>query len=205
MRSSLVSIFSYCLLAGICWLGLVGCSPNPLNDLSAEDSKVFITNYDDTVNFSNYRTFSIPDSVEVIYNDRYGLSADNFDLAFLSRIRATMQDRGYTEVERVDTPELGINVMYVQQVQTGVTVNPYYYGSGYWGYGGGYYYPSYYSYYQVSDSYWYIELLDLKNAARNGNKVKVIWAAQVRGDGLGTNPNGMIDAIFAQSPYLKKE
>lgn len=201
MKSSFISMSV--LAIGI-WVGVAGCTPNPLDGLSVADSQVFITNHDKTVDFSQYETFSIPDSVQVIYNEQRGQSADNFDLAFLSRISQDMGNHGYTQVERTASPDLGISASYVQQTQTGVSVNPYYYDP-YWGYGyGSYYSPSYYTYYQVSESYWYIQIVDLKNVDANGGKLNIIWSAQIRGGGLGDNPNRMIDAIFEQSDYLKR-
>ncbi len=205
MKSIKMSIVRSVLLLGSVVVGLAGCTPNPLEDLTVADSQVFITNHDKTVDFTQYETFSVPDSVQILYNDQRGQSADNFDLAFLSRIAQNMGNHGYTQVEREDKPDLGVSATYVQQTQTGVTVNPYFYDP-YWGYGSGsFFYPSYYTYYQVSESYWYIQIVDLKNVDRNGGKVNIIWSAQIRGGGLGENPNRMIDAIFAQSDYLKKQ
>ncbi len=205
MNYALKKAIGYSLLVGGLLVGTASCNPNPLDGLTVADSQVFITNHDNTIDFSQYATFSVPDSIQIIYNNQRGQSADNFDLAFLSRIAQNMGNRGYIQVEREDKPDLGVSATYVQQTQTGVTVNPYFYDP-YWGYGyGSYYYPSYYTYYQVSESYWYIEIVDLKNVDANGGKVNVIWSAQIRGGGLGDNPNRMIDAIFAQSDYVKKQ
>lgn len=199
------------ILLGIVLAGVAtGCgAPDPLRDLSAADSQVFITNRDRAADFTAYATFSIADSVNVVENDRRGYSADNFDLALINTTAQAMTSRGYTRVTRDQKPDLGVNITFVTQTQTGVTVNPGlggFYDPFYWGYGGaGAFYPTYYSYYQVSESYWYVELLDLKNVAQNGNKIKTVWNAQIRGSGLNRDPDRIINAIFAQSGYLRKQ
>jgi hypothetical protein len=48
--------------------GLTACKENAVNDLSPADSPVYITNYDRSVNFSQYKTFSLPDSVVIESN-----------------------------------------------------------------------------------------------------------------------------------------
>ena len=45
---------------------LSACNHDPLQDLSIEDSQVFITNHDKSVNFKQFKTFSILDSVLVV-------------------------------------------------------------------------------------------------------------------------------------------
>jgi len=210
MKNSLASIF-FRFLLGASLAGMAaGCgAPDPLRDLNANDSQVFITNRDRAANFADYATFSIADSVNVVENERRGFSADNFDLALINGTAQALTGRGYTRVARDQKPDLGVNITFVTQTQTGVTVNPgfgSFYDPFYWGYGGaGSFYPSYYSYYQVSESYWYVELLDLKNVARNGNKIKTVWNAQIRGGGLNRDPNRIVEAVFAQSGYLRNQ
>jgi hypothetical protein len=50
-----------------------------------------------------------------------------------------------------------------------------------------------------------VDIIDLKNAAQNGNKLEVIWSGLIRGSGIfsGATINSQIAALFAQSPYLK--
>lgn len=187
-----------------------GCDgPDPLRDLDAADSQVFITNRDRAADFSSYTTFSIADSVNVVENNRRGHSTGSFDLAMINGTVQALASRGYTRVARNQRPDLGVNITYVTQTQTGVALNPgfgAFYDPFYWGFGGaGAFFPPYYSYYQVSESYWYMELLDLKNVAQNGNQIKTIWNAQIRGDGLGSNPERIVNAVFAQSGYLRRQ
>ncbi|WP_051211090.1 DUF4136 domain-containing protein [Runella zeae] len=192
------------------FLGLVvailsfSCTPDPLQDLSLEDSQVFITNYDKNANFNNYATFSLADSVFVIQNDRSGVSTSAFDFRVLSRVAENMTKRGYNRILKDAKPDLGVNVMRISETQTGLVAN-YNPWNSYWGYGGGFYYPPTYSYYQSTETYWYVEIIDLKNAGTS-QQATVIWNGQIRGNGI-FDENALfsiIDSLFAQSTYIKR-
>lgn len=191
------------LIAG---LGLMSCSKDPISDLSNEESLVYITNHDRSANFSQYKTFSIVDSVLIVENNRAGTSLDDIDRAMLQRLITNMQSMGYKYVSRKDNPDVGINVSWI----TNTYLNVYqplssYYG-GYWG-GYGYGYPSYYNYYETSESSWMISMLDFKNpkTTASGKTFNVIWDAQIRGAAIGDQNliDKMADSIFGQSGYLK--
>ncbi|MCK7553547.1 hypothetical protein MKQ70_00400 [Chitinophaga sedimenti] len=47
---------------------LASCRKEPLDNLTEEESRIYVTNHDSTINFSTYATFSIVDSVAVISN-----------------------------------------------------------------------------------------------------------------------------------------
>ncbi len=188
-------------IAAISW----SCNPDALQDLTPEDSQVFITNYDKNTGFGNYSTFSLADSVFVVQNDRSGVSTTALDYRVLSRVAENMTKRGYTRVAKATKPDFGINVLRISETQTGVVAN-YNPWNNYWGYGGsGFYYPPSYSYYQTTETYWYVEIIDLKTAATS-DKATVVWNAQVRGDGIFDESAvaSVIDAVFTQSSYLKK-
>lgn len=190
-----------------------GCNRDPLRDLSPEDSQVFITNHDASVNFGNYKTFSIRDSVAVLGNQgQVQYSTTSRELDFVARVISNLQQRGYVRVDRSQNPDLGVNVARVSNTYTGVTANPFFDpfwgGWGGWGWGGGLYYPPTFSYYQVRENYWYSEIIDLKNprAGQNGQQqLPVIWTAEIRGNGIfdQTSIGRVVDAVFAQSEYLR--
>lgn len=202
-------------------LALAACRDNAINDLSPQDSQVFITNYDRSVNFGNYRTFSLPDSVIVQANNQSQPSGTPTELRFVNNVANALISRGYVRVTGSQKPDLGVAVIRVNDTYTGVTSSPYspylynsWYGYGYGGFGGYYpYYPSYYSYYQVSDKYWDVQIVDLKNRpvtpggtpATDSTQLSVIYDAQIRGDGIfdDNSVDNAVNAIFNQSPYLK--
>jgi hypothetical protein len=179
---------------------MYACTSDPLKDLSDADSQVFITNYDKTAPFTAYKTFAVSDSVYILQNQRTAVSSTRQDLIYIARIAENLQNKGYKQVKKNESPDLGMTLARVTNSRVGVSSTPYY---GYYGYGS-YYSPSYYSFYQVSDSYWYIEMLDLKNLTPD-NKYKVVWNAEIRGYNVfdPTVSLDIIDAVFAQSPYLK--
>ncbi|GAB4049478.1 DUF4136 domain-containing protein [Spirosoma litoris] len=199
------------LMVGI---GFTACRENAINDLSPADSPVYITNYDQSVNFGQYKTFSLPDSVIVESNDAYAMAQNSISTRFVTNVASALTSRGFQRVAKGDSADLGVAIIRVNNQYTGIASNPYSYYSNYWGYGGfggyGYspYYPSYYTY-QVTDQYWEIQIVDLKNrpATSNGQQqqLNVIYDATIRGtDVTDTQAVDLATtAIFNQSPYLQ--
>jgi len=191
------------------------CRKDPLKNLTNDESRIYISNYDTTARFSSYTTFSITDSVDVIQdNQLYGRERAAFDSAVITAIDQNMQQRGYQLVNRESAPDLAINVSRVYNTSTGVfSYGDYwdyyggYYDPYYWGYGGYGYYPPYYAVgvYSIQSGGLEIDLLDLKNASDNGNKIKPIWTGLARGEQVFRTANAAaeVQALFDQSIYLK--
>jgi hypothetical protein len=190
----------------------VGCTKDPLENLSQEESRIYITDHDSTVNFSDYKTFSIADSVVVIDNGQSYQQLNASDAAYIDAVKTSMQNAGYTLVSKTENPDLGINVNHIISTSTGVISygdywNDYggYYDPYYWGYGGyGYYVPYAYSVYQIKEGAMSIDLLDLKNAS-SSHQIDVVWTGLIRGSGIfnATVAQSQVTALFDQSPYLK--
>ena len=189
------------------------CSKEPLNNLTEEESRIYITNFDSSANFGGFKTFSISDSVAVISNNQLeGKATTNVDLAYISAVKTLMQQRGYVQVSRDQNPDLGLNVSRIYNSYTGV-VN---YGGGYWG---GYYdyydpyywgypgysynFPSYYGVYEVTEGALSVDALDLKDA--DGTKtITGVWSGLIRGSGIFNSASAasQVKALFDQSPYF---
>jgi hypothetical protein len=203
------------LLAGAVLLTAVvlsSCRKDVVKNLTEDEARIYITNYDSTANFRNYLTFSVVDSVAVISDDRLnGKEKTQYDAAVLGEIISQMQQRGFTLVDKNSQPDLGINVARITSTYTGVVSYPNYWGSYgsyydpyYWGYGGyGYYSPYSYGVYQVREGALSIDALDLKNPVNN--QLKTVWSALARGSGVFSTANAanQVKAVFEQSPYLK--
>ncbi|MCK8491267.1 DUF4136 domain-containing protein [Spirosoma sp. RP8] len=217
LRKGKWGIYSILLLA--LGSGLVACNENAVNNLSPADQPVYITNYDRSVNFNQYKTFSLPDSVVIESNTGYQPSLGPLESRFVANVANAMTSRGFQRVNRGQAADVGVAIIRVSNLYTGVGVDPYGYYGGYWGGGygfgglggfGGYspYYPSYYTY-QVADQYWEIQVVDLKNrpAASTGTQqqLNVIFDATVRGSDISTQQDvdAATTAIFNQSPYLQ--
>ena len=189
------------------------CTKDPLKNMSEDESRIYITNRDSIINFNNYKTYSIADSVLVIDNGNVvGRQANAWDAQMISALKSAMAARGYVQVDRSQNPDLGINASRVFNTSTNVVdLSNYwssygsYYDPYYWGYGGyDYYYPPVYGYYQSTEAAFSIDLLDLKNAS-SAQTIKVIWNGLIRGEGIfnTNNVQSQVQVLFDQSPYLK--
>lgn len=194
---------------------LTACNQNAVNDLSPVYSPVYITNYDRSINFSQYKTFSLPDSVIIQSNDDYAAVRNSLSDQFVTNVTSALSAKGFQRVNRGQTADLGVAIIRVNNQYTGIASNPYSYYSSYWGYGGlggygGYspYYQSYYTY-QVSDQYWEIQIVDLKNAPTAGTgtnqQLNVVYDATIRGTDVADTQavTTAVTTIFNQSPYLQ--
>lgn len=203
------------LLAGILLsaVAIVGCRKEPMNNLTEEESRIYITNHDSTVNFSNYGTFSIADSVAVIDGNQVSAQFNATDQAFVAAVKSKMQQLGYTMVNKSEHPNLGVSVSRIINTSTGIiNYNDYwsdygsYYDPFYWGYSGyGYGTPGWgIATYQVKEGLLSIDLLDLKNAASNNNQIKLLWNGMIRGSGIfnASTADSQVKELFDQSPYL---
>lgn len=204
-------------IVGLVAIAFTSCQKDPLKHLSASESRIYITNRDSTISFSTFKTFSVVDSAGVIQdNHRVGAELTGYDAAVIAALRSALVGRGFQEVARTDSPDLGINVSRVYSTSTGVVSYPSYwsdYGSFYdpyyWGYGGygyydpSYYGPSYYDVYQVTEGALTIDALDLKNAKQN-NSIRPVWSGVARGSSVFNTGNveTEISALIGQSPYL---
>lgn len=200
--------------------GLTACRENAISDLTPEDNTVYITNRDRSVDFTQYRTFSLPDSVVIESNDRYTPSLNTTESQFITSVASGLTSRGFQRVSQGQAADLGVAVIRVDNRYTGVGVNPYgsyysnyWYGGGFGGGLGGFYdpflSPSYYTY-QVSDRYWEIRIVDLKNRPTgttnpDQQQLQVIYSATVRGSEVtdATAAQQAVTALLGQSPYLQ--
>ncbi|MGN6418930.1 MAG: DUF4136 domain-containing protein [Pseudobacter sp.] len=201
-------------IAASSMLVLAGCTKDPLNQLTEEESRIYITNRDDSANFSSYTTFSVADSVAVISNGKLEQkSASNVDKAFINAVITQLTAKGYTMVAKDAKPDLGINISRIYNTYSGVVSYPDYWGGYYgvwdpfyWGYPGyGYGWGGYYGVYSIKEGALSIDALDLKNAAKD-QKIKGIWNGLIRGSGIfnaGT-ADSQIKALFDQSTYFRK-
>lgn len=192
----------------------IGCTKDPLNNLTADESRIYITDHDSSVKFTNYKTYSISDSVAVIENNKSVRQLNDVDQAYLNAVKKYMDAAGYQMVSKNDNPDLGVNVNHIISTSTGVISYGDYWGDYggywdpyYWGYPGyGYYIPYAYSVYSIKEGAISVDILDLKSASENENKkIDVIWTGLIRGSGIFNTSvaDSQVKALFDQSSYLK--
>lgn len=201
-------------VAALATATLAGCRKDPLDNLTEEESRIYITNHDAKADFTSYATFSIVDSVAVIANGQTAKKElTNYDQQLIAAVKSQLEARGYTAVSKDAKPDLAVNLSRLDNTSYSAAYNPGYWSgfpgywdTGYWGYPGyGYYWPSYYTVFQTRERSVSIDLLDLKNPAKEGsNQLTAVWNAMLRGSGVWTSNNisSMVKAVFDQSAYL---
>ncbi|MBL7700221.1 MAG: DUF4136 domain-containing protein [Chitinophagaceae bacterium] len=193
------------------------CQKDPLKNLSPSESRIYITNRDENVDFNSFKTYNISDSVGVIEdNQLLGKDLTEFDATTIAKLKQALDARGYTMVDRNSSPDLGITVSRIYSTSTGIISYPGYwdsYGSFYdpfyWGYGGYSYYdpiyygPNYYATYSVTQGALSVDMLNLKDAAAD-NTIRPVWSALARGTGVfnSSAAEAEINTFFEQSPYI---
>lgn len=211
MRQSII------LTIAVACLFLTSCQTEP-DSVKLIDEMVVSTNYDSEAAFESYLTYAIPtDTIGFISNSSNDTiitsPKSDFPRHVLNAIKQNLDTRGYTRVNRNADPDIGLNVLVVNDFNIfQEVVYPGYYGypgnyyPGYWGYGSYYSYP-YINTYAYNTGVLIIEMVDLKNRTPD-NKVKVVWDAYM-GDVYSTlsrleQSKNAIDQAFIQSPYLDK-
>jgi hypothetical protein len=203
------------ILLGLALLLFASCSKDPINNLTSEESNVYTTHRDTTVNFRVYNTYSISDSMIVRRSDGITYSSTAQDQAFINAFRQNMQTRGFTQAARGANPDLGVQLSLIINTNVGIIAlpdiwngwNPGFWGPydptwGWgmgpgWGWGGGF------ATYQVTTALMSADIFDLRNAEAN-RTLRVIWNGVIQGDEVyePSTANAQISQLFTQSPYL---
>lgn len=202
----------YILVYAALLLAMTACE-TPIDGRKLVDEFVVITNFDTDADFSSYSTYALPtDTIGFLTNtnrnDTLMLQTEvDFPRPVLQKIKASLEQRGYTRVGRNEDPDLGVTVTLVNDLNLfQQVVYPSSYYSGYYGYGSWYYYP-YVNTYAYNSGVLIIELVDLKN--RNAqNEVKVVWNSYMGDVYASPTPKDdaveAIDQAFKQSDYINK-
>lgn len=207
--------FTPCCCMAIVLL-ISSCTKEPLNNLSEDEGRIYITKHDETANFGAFQTFSIADSVAVIQDNQFaGRALTAVDAAYIQAVKEQMQQKGYSLVARDANPDLAINVSRIFNSYTGVFsygdyLNYYngYWDPYYWGYPGyDFFFPTYYGFYQITEGALSIDMFDLMDAGTDGEKdIKGIWNGLIRGSGTFKEGNAAeaVKILFDQSTYIKR-
>lgn len=196
-------------------LTAASCYKYPSNTDYLYETDVVLTNYDIHTNFSDLKTFSIPDSIGIITdNDTIPVQKKNDTTdALRNQIILNMEQNGYVKVDTNQDPDMAINVVAIKVINT-VYVYPGYW----WGYPGYPYYSDWYGYYYYYP--WYptvqyqyatgslvIDVVDFKHANPKSKTLPIVFNAYIRG--LLNGQHSMtqilkdIDQAFLQTPQFK--
>lgn len=199
-----------------------GCNSGPEY---YDELDLAITVKDENIDYSQYQTYVMPDSV--VYLGPEGSDLTNASRAFiLNEIEDRFTEAGWTRQDSLDsnTTDVIIMVSVLKNVSMNISAGWYsdwswWYGWGYYGgYPGGYYpgYPGYFccytAVYSFTEGTLLIEMLDPNNAVVVDEKVSMplLWSGMVNGlaegskSGLNTRISNTLDRVFDDSPYLYK-
>lgn len=171
------------------------------------------------VEFNDYVTFDIPDSLLVIgQSEKPEYSQSDNALALIQAFRTNMESLGYIYTPSNPDADLGIQLTYMIKTERFVQYydDPYwwldypgYWSPGYWGDWYGYYYP-YRMVYTYSTNALVADMVDLTAEEGEGKSLEVVWSVYIGGPASPSTSydvkrmKSSINQAFAQSPYLKK-
>ena len=212
-----MSLFKY-LILGLIVFSLGGCYPD--SSISPVESDSVYTNYNPIANFSDYKYYSLTDSVlRFDNNGEYYGGIGQYDDLILDRVEQNLDARGFVKIVEGDIIEANVNV--VVSDLTALTITsywnyiPYWYYAGYWGD-----LPnnSSYAYYpgavptSVSLALYSNIVVDMIEASKpviiENDTLDVYWRAIATGIydiKMDARMTRNIDQMFFQSPYLKPQ
>ncbi len=171
------------------------------------------------VNFTQFQTFDIADSLLVIgQSDKPMYSQSNNALALIQAFRANMEKRGFIYTPSNPDADLGIQLTYVIKTERYVQYydDPYwwldypgYWPSGYWGNWTGFYYPRPVTYTYTTNAL-LTDIVNLTGEEEAGKPLEILWTSYIGGP-AGASLQGdikrmeaAIDQAFVQSAYLTR-
>jgi hypothetical protein len=197
-----VSLLSTLILGSV--FLLQACFPFGPEDI--EDFDIVGTFYDENVNFSNFKSYAMPDTIAKVSSSGVTNETGQYDALVLSQVAANMGALGYT---RVEDPEAADMLLTLAIANEGYSVgNSYdygdYYGDGYDYGSGGYYYTG--SDYQMETGTLLMNLANHKDG--DTARESAMWLGLINGvtEQSFTNTSRrlieLINQAFVQSPYL---
>jgi hypothetical protein len=185
-------------------LTLASCYPNRFDEV--DDYETVLTLFNESADFGAYQTYALADDRGLI---EIGDDVDvthAYDASFFQRIRANMNERGYTEI---DDPAAADLVILAGVTTTDYLVSSCYYWWDYycWYYcypGYGWCYPAYVATYTTGTVVAF--MIDNANYVP-GTNATLAWTFSV-GSILAGNAADVVlkvDQAFAQSPYIQAD
>jgi hypothetical protein len=215
MKKTLLRFFFPALFIILAGLVVSSCSKYPTYTVNTSDLDMVWTEYDETADFSQYKTYFIPDSLlmDSTMSEEDQEYIQEYYQDVLVEINENMAALNYVRVDSSANPDLGIVVSIVTQTNYVFSYSYWYYYPPYWGYPGyGYSYP--WSTYMGSyeEGALIFDMADLKNINHQSQNINAIWSALCGGILTGSSSSTIskrlingVDQAFAQSPYLGTE
>ncbi len=190
------------------------CESYPGYDDYVDEQFVSVSNYDQTKDFTGYKTFSIADTVAIVDNGtttKVVLTNPQYPQLqkFANEVKENLTDAGFS-YQGVN-PDLGVMLSLVKNTNVTVSYPWWWWEYCSWFYWDCGYYPYYpYPYPVVVGGYTVgvlaIDMFDRKN--QKDNKINAVWTGVVRGLYTGTHTDAQIsdaiDQCFSQTPQFNK-
>jgi hypothetical protein len=170
------------------------------------------------VNFKNYTTFDIADSLLIIgEKDKPVYSQSQSALALIQAYRINMEKAGFIYTPSNPDADLGVQLTYVIKTERVVKYydDPYcsldypgYWPAVYWGSWTGYYYPRPVVYTYTTNAL-LADIVNLTGEQDTGKPLEVLWTSYIGGPASSSIQQDVqrltsaVDQAFVQSPYLK--
>jgi hypothetical protein len=215
MKKTLLRFFFPALFVVLAGLIVSSCSKYPTYTVNTSDLDMVWTEYDESVDFSTYKTYFVPDTllVDSTMSPEDKAYIQEYYENILVEINANMTALNYVKVDSSANPDIGLVISIVTQTNYVFSYSYWYYYPPYWGYPGyGYSYPwaTYMGSYE--EGALIFDMADLKNINHQGQNISGIWSALCGGILTGSTSTTIskrlidgIDQAFTQSPYLGTE
>lgn len=206
------------LLISAALMLLAACHKEPYPQ-DGDNQYLVYTSPGKDVNFTQFQTFDIADSLLVIgQSDKPMYSQSNNALALIQAFRTNMEKRGFIYTPSNPDADLGIQLTYVIKTERYVQYydDPYwwldypgYWPSGYWGNWTGFYYPRPVTYTYTTNAL-LTDIVNLTGEEEAGKPLEILWTSYIGGP-AGASLQGdikrmeaAIDQAFVQSAYLTR-
>jgi Domain of unknown function (DUF4136) len=202
------------LLPFLVLLVFAGCYP--YTPTYTQQYDLILTDHDPNFTFTTRHTYSLPDSIVIVTGDK--VDNPNAPLQFVnpatavqifSAIRTNMNGRGWTEVNRLQGPDVMLMPAVMQTTYLYYYYDWCYYWYWYDPYCYGWYYPGYYpgTVSGYSTGTLLVSMVDPKNVTPD-QELPVAWSMVINGlltgdaSSVTTRITSNINQAFTQSPYL---
>ena len=198
---------------------MAACQKEPYTS-DNDNSYLVYTSPGKDVNFTQYKTFDMTDSLLVIGQGSKPKYVRNDAVkAILLDFRRNMEARGFVYTPDAEAADLGVQLTYVIKTERFVQFysDPYwwldypgYWPSGYWGNWNGYYMPRPVTYTYTTNAL-LTDIVNLTGEQKEGTPLEILWTSYI-GAPAGSTIQGdvtrmteAIDQAFKQSEYLKNK
>ena len=198
---------------------MAACQKEPYTS-DNDNSYLVYTSPGKDVNFTQYKTFDMTDSLLVIGQGSKPKYVRNDAVkAILLDFRRNMEARGFVYTPDAEAADLGVQLTYVIKTERFVQFysDPYwwldypgYWPSGYWGNWNGYYMPRPVTYTYTTNAL-LTDIVNLTGEQKEGTPLEILWTSYIGGPAGSTIQGDVarmteaIDQAFKQSEYLKNK